>query len=166
MNSEKMVTDILNGKKNILCPIFNELAYIDVEVTDRENCLIHLGDNYYIKTKLSKANEIAKRMNLEKAKNDCSIRKLDENTYEIRENIAVHQEEEKKIEKEKAKEKKEEVNEEDKEKIKKEILEENKRLLEKINQININNLTKSKTKRLKMRKKEDIIDTVLNKIVK
>ena len=96
MNSEKVIKEIIDGKKNILVPIFDGLAYIDVEVTDKEQCLINLGDNYYIKTKLSKANEIVKRINLEKAKNDHSIRKLDEKTFEIRENIAIHQEEEKK----------------------------------------------------------------------
>ena len=84
MSSEKIIKEIIEGKKNILTPIFDGLAYIDVEVMDKENCLINLGDNYYIKTKLSKANEITKRINLERAKNDHSITKLDENTFEIR----------------------------------------------------------------------------------
>ncbi len=96
MNSGKMIEEIKNGKSNILAPIFDGLAYIDLEISDKNNCLINLGDNYYIKTKIEKATEIAKRIKLEKAKNDCSIRKLDENTFEIRENIANHEEEEKK----------------------------------------------------------------------
>ena len=90
-----MIQDIIDGKKNILLPIFNGLAYIDVEITDKDKCLIKLGGNYYVKTKLEKAKEISKRINLEKAKNEHSISKLDENTFEIRENIASHQESEK-----------------------------------------------------------------------
>ena len=155
MKSEKVIKEIVEGKKNILTPIFDELAYIDVEITDKDNCLINLGDNYYIKTKLSKANEITKRINLEKAKKDCSIRKLDENTFEIRENIALHEE----------KKEKENNNEDlkiDKEKIKKEIEEENKKILEIIEQINLKK--KSATKRLKLKKKEDIVETVIKKL--
>ena len=64
MSSEKVIKEIIDGKKNILAPIFDGLAYLDIEVTDKENCLIHLGDNYYVKTKLSKANDIVKRKNL------------------------------------------------------------------------------------------------------
>ena len=158
MNSEKVIKEIIDGKKNILVPIFDGLAYIDVEVTDKEQCLINLGDNYYIKTKLSKANEIVKRINLEKAKNDHSIRKLDENTFEIRENIAIYQDEE-----EKKKEKEKNIGSDDaKDEINNKILEENKKLLEKINQ-NIKN-RKYGPKRLKLKKKEDIIDIVLKKL--
>ena len=160
MNSEKVINEIINGKKNILTPIFNELAYIDVEITDKENCLIKLGDNYYVKTKLKKANEIANRINLEKAKNEHSINKLDENTFEIRENIASYEEEKKEIKKE--------VKNEDKnlekEKIRQQILEENKKLLDKIDNINKELKSKPKTKRLKLKKKEDIIDIVLKKL--
>ena len=159
MNSEKVIKEIIDGKKNILVPIFDGLAYIDVEVTDKEQCLINLGDNYYIKTKLSKANEIVKRINLEKAKNDHSIRKLDENTFEIRENIAIHQEEEKKKDINNNKEK---DNKDKEDEINNKILEENKKLLEKINQ-NIKN-RKYGPKRLKLKKKEDIIDIVLKKL--
>ena len=160
MNSEKVINEIINGKKNILTPIFNELAYIDVEITDKENCLIKLGDNYYVKTKLKKANEIANRINLEKAKNEHSINKLDENTFEIRENIASYEEEKKEIKKD--------VKNEDKnlkkEKIRQQILEENKKLLDKIDNINKELKSKPKTKRLKLKKKEDIIDIVLKKL--
>ena len=160
MNSEKVINEIINGKKNILTPIFNELAYIDVEITDKENCLIKLGDNYYVKTKLKKANEIANRINLEKAKNEHSINKLDENTFEIRENIASYEEEKKEIKKE--------VKNEDKnlekEKIRQQILEENKKLLDKIDNINKELKSKPKTKRLKLKKKEDIVDIVLKKL--
>ena len=160
MNSEKVINEIINGKKNILTPIFNELAYIDVEITDKENCLIKLGDNYYVKTKLKKANEIANRINLEKAKNEHSINKLDENTFEIRENIASYEEEKKEIKKE--------IKNEDKnlekEKIRQQILEENKKLLDKIDNINKELKSKPKTKRLKLKKKEDIIDIVLKKL--
>ena len=156
MSSEKVINEIINGKTNILSPIFDELAYIDVEVTDKDNCLINLGDNYYIKTKLKKANEIVKRINLEKAKNDHSIRKLDENTFEIRENIASHQEE-----------KKEEENinnKDDEKKLDEKIMEENKKILERIDQINNKYLNNPRTKRLKLKKKEDIIETVLKKL--
>ena len=160
MNSEKVINEIINGKKNILTPIFNELAYIDVEITDKENCLIKLGDNYYVKTKLKKANEIANRINLEKAKNEHSINKLDENTFEIRENIASYEEEKKEIKKD--------VKNEDKnlekEKIRQQILEENKKLLDKIDNINKELKSKPKTKRLKLKKKEDIVDIVLKKL--
>ena len=161
MNSEKLIEEIKNGKTKILAPIFDGLAYIDLEITDKENCLINLGDNYYVKTKIGKATEIAKRINLEKAKNDCSIRKLDENTIEIRENIVNHEEEEKKKkeEKEKDNEEKEKDNEE---KIKEQIREENKRLLEKIEQLNKKN--QNKNRRLKLKKKEEIIDIVLKKL--
>ena len=160
MNSEKVINEIINGKKNILTPIFNELAYIDVEITDKENCLIKLGDNYYVKTKLKKANEIANRINLEKAKNEHSINKLDENTFEIRENIASYEEEKKEIKKD---EKNEDKNLE-KEKIRQQILEENKKLLDKIDNINKELKKKKKTKRLKLKKKEDIVDIVLKKL--
>ena len=156
MNSEKVINEIINGKTNILSPIFDELAYIDVEVTDKDNCLINLGDNYYIKTKLKKANEIVKRINLEKAKNEHSIRKLDENTFEIRENIASHQEEKK--------EKENINNKDDEKKLDEKIMEENKKILERIDQINNKYLNNPRTKRLKLKKKEDIIETVLKKL--
>ena len=156
MSSEKVINEIINGKTHILSPIFDELAYIDVEVTDKDNCLINLGDNYYIKTKLKKANEIVKRINLEKAKNDHSIRKLDENTFEIRENIASHQEEKK--------EKENINNKDDEKKLDEKIMEENKKILERIDQINNKYLNNPRTKRLKLKKKEDIIETVLKKL--
>ena len=156
MSSEKVINEIINGKTNILSPIFDELAYIDVEVTDKDNCLINLGDNYYIKTKLKKANEIVKRINLEKAKNEHSIRKLDENTFEIRENIASHQEEKK--------EKENINNKDDEKKLDEKIMEENKKILERIDQINNKYLNNPRTKRLKLKKKEDIIETVLKKL--
>ena len=152
MNTEKLIDEIMNGKTNILTPIFNEMAYLDVELTNNKNCLIHLGDNYFVKTKLEKAKEISKRINLEKAKKESSISKLDENTFEIRENIAIHEEQEKK------KEEKKEKDEDIREKIRKE----NEMLLAKINKLN--NKKKSKTKRLKLKKKEDIIDIVLKKL--
>ena len=152
MNTEKLLDEIMNGKTNILTPIFNEMAYLDVELTNNKNCLIHLGDNYFVKTKLEKAKEISKRINLEKAKKESSISKLDENTFEIRENIAIHEEQEKK------KEEKKEKDEDIREKIRKE----NEMLLAKINELN--NKKKSKTKRLKLKKKEDIIDIVLKKL--
>ncbi len=161
MSSEKIIKEIIEGKKNILTPIFDGLAYIDVEVMDKENCLINLGDNYYIKTKLSKANEITKRINLERAKNDHSITKLDENTFEIRENIAIHQEEIK--QKEEINKKNNDKKKTDKDEIRNKIIEENRKLLEKINE-NIKNAPKTKTKRLKLKKKEDIIETVLKKL--
>ena len=156
MSSEKVINEIINGKTNILSPIFDELAYIDVEVTDKDNCLINLGDNYYIKTKLKKANEIVKRINLEKAKNEHSIRKLDENTFEIRENIASHQEEKK--------EKENINNKDDEKKLDEKIMEENKKILERIDQINNKYLNNPRTKILKLKKKEDIIETVLKKL--
>ena len=152
MNTEKLIDEIMNGKTNILTPIFNEMAYLDVELTNNKKCLIHLGDNYFVKTKLEKAKEISKRINLEKAKKESSISKLDENTFEIRENIAIHEEQEKK------KEEKKEKDEDIREKIRKE----NEMLLAKINELN--NKKKSKTKRLKLKKKEDIIDIVLKKL--
>ena len=152
MNTEKLIYEIMNGKTNILTPIFNEMAYLDVELTNNKNCLIHLGDNYFVKTKLEKAKEISKRINLEKAKKESSISKLDENTFEIRENIAIHEEQEKK------KEEKKEKDEDIREKIRKE----NEMLLAKINELN--NKKKSKTKRLKPKKKEEIIDIVLKKL--
>ena len=152
MNTEKLIDEIMIGKTNILTPIFNEMAYLDVELTNNKNCLIHLGDNYFVKTKLEKAKEISKRINLEKAKKESSISKLDENTFEIRENIAIHEEQEKK------KEEKKEKDEDIREKIRKE----NEMLLAKINELN--NKKKSKTKRLKPKKKEEIIDIVLKKL--
>ena len=155
MNSEKMIDDIIQGKTKILTPIFNELAYIDVELIDNKNCLINLGDNYYVKTKLEKAKEISKRINLEKAKNENNITKLDDNTFEIKENIALHEEEEKK---KNIKKNEKEENIELKEKIRKE----NEMLLAKINELK--NKKKFQFKRLKLKKKEEIIDIVLKKI--
>ena len=159
MNSEKMIDDIIQGKTKILTPIFNELAYLDVELIDNKNCLINLGDNYYVKTKLEKAKEISKRINLEKAKKDSSISKLDDNTFDIRENIAIHEEEERK-----KKENKEEKKEKEKEKddIHEKIRKENEMLLAKINEFKSKN--KPKIKRLKLKKKEEIIDIVLKKL--
>ena len=155
MNSEKMIDDIIQGKTKILTPIFNELAYIDVELIDNKNCLINLGDNYYVKTKLEKAKEISKRINLEKAKNENNITKLDDNTFEIKENIALHEEEEKK---KNIKKNEKEENIELKEKIRKE----NEMLLAKINELK--NKKKFQFKRLKLKKKEEIMDIVLKKI--
>ena len=155
MNSEKIIDDIIQGKTKILTPIFNELAYLDVELIDNKNCLINLGDNYYVKTKLEKAKEISKRINLEKAKNENNITKLDDNTFEIKENIALHEEEEKK---KNIKKNEKEENIESKEKIRKE----NEMLLAKINELK--NKKKFQFKRLKLKKKEEIIDIVLKKI--
>ena len=163
MNSESVIKEIINGKTNILSPIFDGLAYLDVEITDKDNCLINLGDNYYLKTKLIKATEIAKRINSEKAKNEHSISKLDENTFEIRENIASHEEDKKE------KEKKSDNNPDNKadnknEKISKAIEEENKKHLEKIEELNKKMKSKSSIKRLKLKKKEEIVDIVLKKL--
>ena len=155
MNSEKIIDDIIQGKTKILTPIFNELAYLDVELIDNKNCLINLGDNYYVKTKLEKAKEISKRINLEKAKNENNITKLDDNTFEIKENIALHEEEKKK---KNIKKNEKEENIELKEKIRKE----NEMLLAKINELK--NKKKFQFKRLKLKKKEEIIDIVLKKI--
>ena len=155
MNSEKIIDDIIQGKTKILTPIFNELAYLDVELIDNKNCLINLGDNYYVKTKLEKAKEISKRINLEKAKNENNITKLDDNTFEIKENIALHEEEEKK---KNIKKNEKEGNIELKEKIRKE----NEMLLAKINELK--NKKKFQFKRLKLKKTEEIIDIVLKKI--
>ena len=155
MNTEALIDEIIKGKTKILTPIFNEMAYLDVELTNNKNCIINLGDNYYVKTKLEKAKEIAKRINLEKAKKDNRISKLDENTFEIIENIAVHEEEEKK----KKKENKKEENEDLKEKISKE----NELLLEKINQFN-KKKKQPQLKRLKLKTKEEIVDIVLKKL--
>ena len=155
MNSEKIIDDIIQGKTKILTPIFNELAYLDVELIDNKNCLINLGDNYYVKTKLEKAKEISKRINLEKAKNENNITKLDDNTFEIKENIALHEEEEKK---KIIKKNEKDENIELKEKIRKE----NEMLLAKINELK--NKKKFQFKRLKLKKKEEIIDIVLKKI--
>ena len=155
MNSEKIIDDIIQGKTRILTPIFNELAYLDVELIDNKNCLINLGDNYYVKTNLEKAKEISKRINLEKAKNENNITKLDDNTFEIKENIALHEEEEKK---KNIKKNEKEENIESKEKIRKE----NEMLLAKINELK--NKKKFQFKRLKLKKKEEIIDIVLKKI--
>ena len=131
------------------------MAYLDVELTDNKNCLINLGDDYYVKTKIEKANEIVKRITLEKAKNEKNISKLDENTFEITENIALHEEEEKK--KQKQKDEKEE-NDDFKEKIRKE----NEMLLAKIN--SIKDKKKPLFKRLKLKKNEEIIEIVLKKL--
>ena len=155
MNSEKIIDDIIKGKTKILTPIFNELAYLDVELIDNKNCLINLGDNYYVKTKLEKAKEISKRINLEKAKSENNITKLDDNTFEIKENIALHEEEEKK---KNIKKNEKEENIELKEKIRKE----NEMLLAKINELK--NKKKFQFKRLKLKKKEEIMDIVLKKI--
>ena len=155
MNSEKIIDDIIQGKTKILTPIFNELAYLDVELIDNKNCLINLGDNYYVKTKLEKAKEISKRINLEKAKRENNITKLDDNTFEIKENIALHEEEEKK-KNIKNKEKKENIE------LKEKIRKENEMLLAKINELK--NKKKLQFKRLKLKKKEEIIDIVLKKI--
>ena len=155
MNSETMIDEIIKGKTKILAPIFNELAYLEVELTDNKNCLINLGDNYYAKTKLEKAKEISKRIILEKAKKESNITKLDENTFEIKENIALHEEEERK-KNIKKKKKKEDVD------LKEKIRKENELLLAKINEFK--NKKVQKFKRLKLKKKEDIIDTILKKI--
>ena len=164
MNHENIIKEIINGKKNILSPIFDGLAYLDVEVTDKDNCLINLGDNYYIKTKMTKAKEIVKRINLEKAKNEYSIRKLDENTFDIRENIASHQEDKK--EKEKKSDNKKDIkdNRDEKEKLREAIEKENKALLEKIDELNKKKQSESNIKRIKLKNKKEIVDIVLKKL--
>ena len=155
MNTEKTLDEIIKDKRKILTPIFNGLAYLDVEITDNKFCLINLGDNYYVKTKIEKAKEISKRINLEKAKNENNVTKLDDNTFEIKENIALHEEEEEK----KKNKKKENIS------IDEKIKKENEMLLAKINDIKEKKQSKKTyIKRLKLRKKEDIIDTVLKKI--
>ena len=155
MNTEKTLDEIIKDKRKILTPIFNGLAYLDVEITDNKFCLINLGDNYYVKTKIEKAKEISKRINLEKAKNENNVTKLDDNTFEIKENIALHEEEEEK----KKNKKKQNIS------IDEKIKKENEMLLAKINDIKEKKQSKKTyIKRLKLRKKEDIIDTVLKKI--
>ena len=155
MNTDALIDELINAKTKIMTPIFNEMAYLDVELTDNKNCLINLGDNYYVKTKLEKAKEISKRINLEKAKKDISISKLDNDTFEIRENIAVHEEEERKKQ-----EKKEEENKKDN--IDEKIRKENEMILAKIREFNLN--PKPKTRRLKLKSKEEIINIVLKKL--
>ena len=155
MNTETLIDDIIKGKTKILAPIFNEMAYLEVELTDNKNCLIDLGDDYFVKTKIEKAKEISKRIILEKAKNDNNITKLDENTFEIKENIVLHEEEEKKKEITK---KEKEGDEDFKEKLRKE----NEELLAKINELK--KKKKPKIKRLKLKQKEEIIDIVLKKL--
>ena len=155
MNTEKTLDEIIKDKRKILTPIFNGLAYLDVEITENKFCLINLGDNYYVKTKIEKAKEISKRINLEKAKNENNVTKLDDNTFEIKENIALHEEEEEK----KKNKKKQKIS------IDEKIKKENEMLLAKINDIKEKKQSKKTyIKRLKLRKKEDIIDTVLKKI--
>ena len=132
MNTDSLIDEIIKGKTKIMTPIFNEMAYLDVELTNNKNCLINLGDNYYVKTKLEKAKEISKRINLEKAKKDTSISKLDDNTFDIRENIAIHEEEERK-----KKENNEEKKEKEKDDIKEKIRKENEMILAKINEFNL-----------------------------
>ena len=131
------------------------MAYLEVELTDNKNCLIDLGDDYFVKTKIEKAKEISKRIILEKAKNDNNITKLDENTFEIKENIVLHEEEEKK----KEITKKEKEGDED---LKEKIRKENEELLAKINELK--NKKKPNIKRLKLKQKEEIIDIVLKKL--
>ncbi len=156
MNTETLIDDIIKGKTKILTPIFNEMAYLDVDLTDNKNCLINLGDDYYVKTKLEKAKEISKRIILEKAKKESNITKLDENTFEIKENIVLHEEEEERKKNIKKIEKKEDID------LKEKIRKENELLLAKINEFK--NKKVQKFKRLKLKKKEDIIDTILKKI--
>ena len=157
MNTDSLIDEIIKGKTKIMTPIFNEMAYLDVELTNNKNCLINLGDNYYVKTKLEKAKEISKRINLEKAKKDTSISKLDDNTFDIRENIAIHEEEERK-----KKENNEEKKEKEKDDIKEKIRKENEMILAKINEFKSQN--KPKIKRLKLKIREEIIDIVLKKL--
>ena len=157
MNTDSLIDEIIKGKTKIMTPIFNEMAYLDVELINNKNCLINLGDDYYVKTKLEKAKEISKRINLEKAKNDKSISKLDDNTFDIRENIAIHEEEERK-----KKESKEEKKEKEKDDINEKIRKENEMILAKINEYK--GKTEPKIKRLKLKKKEEIIDIVLKKL--
>ena len=157
MNTDSLIDEIIKGKTKIMTPIFNEMAYLDVELTNNKNCLINLGDNYYVKTKLEKAKEISKRINLEKAKKYTSISKLDDNTFDIRENIAIHEEEERK-----KKENNEEKKEKEKDDIKEKIRKENEMILAKINEFKSQN--KPKIKRLKLKKREEIIDIVLKKL--
>ena len=157
MNTDSLIDEIIKGKTKIMTPIFNEMAYLDVELTNNKNCLINLGDNYYVKTKLEKAKEISKRINLEKAKKDTSISKLDDNTFDVRENIAIHEEEERK-----KKENNEEKKEKEKDDIKEKIRKENEMILAKINEFKSQN--KPKIKRLKLKKREEIIDIVLKKL--
>ena len=155
-NTQKVLDEIINGKTDILVPIFNGLAYIDASIIENKNCLVHLGDNYYTQTKLTKAKDIINRINLEKAKNDTEVNKLADDTIEIRENILCH--ESKKDEKQ---EKKEDENEKS---LMEKIKEENKKIMEKINNYKKTHSQKVMTKTLKMKNKDDIIKIVLDKL--
>ena len=155
-NTQKILDEIINGKSDILVPIFNGLAYIDVSTTENKNCLVHLGDSYYTQTKLTKAKEIINRISLEKAKNDTEVNKLADDTVEIRENILCH--ESQKVEKQENKE------DENKKEFMKKIKEENKKIMEKINKIRKEQNQKEKIKKLKMKSKEEIVNIVLEKL--
>lgn len=84
--TDKIIDDIINNKsKTIYAPICGGLAYLPVEVTNKEKCDVYIGENLFIRTTFKRAKEIAKRRNEAIQRN--KLNKLSDNTYEIVEQL-------------------------------------------------------------------------------
>ena len=84
--TEKLIDDIINNKSKIIyTPICGGLAYLPVEVTDREKCDVYIGENLFIRTTFKRAKEIVKRR--KQALNQNNMNKLSDDTYEIVEQL-------------------------------------------------------------------------------
>ena len=84
--TEKLIDDIINNKSKIIyTPICGELAYLPVEVTDKEKCDVYIGENLFIRTTFKRAKEIVKRR--KEALSRHKVNKLSDDTYEIVEQL-------------------------------------------------------------------------------
>lgn len=174
-NTLNIINDIVKEKKKeLLIPICGGMAYISGEIKNKEDCLIHIGSDFFIKKNLSKVNDIVKRRIENNKKSD--ITKLDDNTYEIKEHyqsasiledkfLKKRQIEDKYRKKDKEERKDEDKEEELKRKAKeKEIIKINREKMADINNIfSYNENIEEKTNELKILPAKDILYNLIKR---
>ena len=90
LKTETIIHNIIEGNSKIYVPICNNLAYIEGEVINKNECYVYIGDDYFIKTNFLKANKIVNEKKPDLIKGNLT--KLIDNTFEI---IEQHVEESK-----------------------------------------------------------------------
>lgn len=85
-NNNNILENIIKSKntKNILLPIYNNLAYVQVDLVDNKRCMVNLGDDYFLKTSFTKASAIIKKKKMTEL---GSINQLNDDTFEIIESV-------------------------------------------------------------------------------
>ena len=60
-NLDTSLDNIKKGDKKIFAPICGGLAYVECEVTNKENLYVHIGEDLFVKTKIDRVYDIIKR---------------------------------------------------------------------------------------------------------